>query len=201
MWVYISFSAAAMFEVHTNDVSEIDDNWQQEVENAEETLLDGNLHVSSSESETDGSDENENLALNLATWATKFGVSHSAVNELLCILRPFHGFLPKDARILLKTVEVYDIDSNVGSSYYHFGISDNVNTLISSFPEVVGNTSGISLQINFEGLRLFKSSNPQFWPILGRLVKPSLTSKKISNDQELIQSDPTSCPQNQKGNN
>ena len=28
-----------------------------------------------------------------------------------------------------------------------------------------------------------------------------LKSKKISNDQELIQSDPTSCPQNQKGNN
>ena len=28
-----------------------------------------------------------------------------------------------------------------------------------------------------------------------------LQSKKISNDQELIQSDPTSCPQNQKGNN
>ena len=26
-------------------------------------------------------------------------------------------------------------------------------------------------------------------------------SKKISNDQEVIQSDPTSCPQNQKGNN
>ena len=28
-----------------------------------------------------------------------------------------------------------------------------------------------------------------------------LKSKKISNDQELIQSAPTSCPQNQKGNN
>ena len=28
-----------------------------------------------------------------------------------------------------------------------------------------------------------------------------MESKKISNDQELIQSDPTSCPQNQKGNN
>ena len=28
-----------------------------------------------------------------------------------------------------------------------------------------------------------------------------VVSKKISNDQELIQSDPTSCPQNQKGNN
>ena len=28
-----------------------------------------------------------------------------------------------------------------------------------------------------------------------------IKSKKINNDQELIQSDPTSCPQNQKGNN
>ena len=28
-----------------------------------------------------------------------------------------------------------------------------------------------------------------------------LLSKKISNDQEPTQSDPTSCPQNQKGNN
>ena len=28
-----------------------------------------------------------------------------------------------------------------------------------------------------------------------------MKSKKIDNEQELIQSDPTSCPQNQKGNN
>ena len=31
--------------------------------------------------------------------------------------------------------------------------------------------------------------------------RPNIKSKKISNDQELIQSDPISCPQNQKGNN
>ena len=30
---------------------------------------------------------------------------------------------------------------------------------------------------------------------------PKIQSKKISNDQELIKSDPTSCPKNQKGNN
>ena len=33
------------------------------------------------------------------------------------------------------------------------------------------------------------------------LMHRRLSSKKISNDQELIQSDPISCPQNQKGNN
>ena len=32
-------------------------------------------------------------------------------------------------------------------------------------------------------------------------LKDIKESKKISNDQELIQSDPISCPQNQKGNN
>ena len=37
----------------------------------------------------------------------------------------------------------------------------------------------------------------QDWPTCLRDIQ----SKEISNDQELIQSDPTSCPQNQKGNN
>ena len=32
-------------------------------------------------------------------------------------------------------------------------------------------------------------------------MQMSSQSKKISNDQELIQSDPISSPQNQKGNN
>ena len=41
------------------------------------------------------------------------------------------------------------------------------------------------------------------WPGVSRdrLLESAAPCKKISNDQELIQSDPTSCPQNQKGNN
>ena len=37
--------------------------------------------------------------------------------------------------------------------------------------------------------------------IVGALFLDLTKSKKISNDQELIQSDPISCPKNQKGNN
>ena len=33
----------------------------------------------------------------------------------------------------------------------------------------------------------------------GNFDRLVIESKKISNDQELIQSDPISCPQNQKG--
>ena len=41
----------------------------------------------------------------------------------------------------------------------------------------------------------------QFLEACNRELFVHLKSKKISNDQELIQSDPTSCPINQKGNN
>ena len=63
---------------------------------------------------------------------------------------------------------------------------------------------------------LLNIDNPYFEGMINRIYLPELQlkkantsdtkahcleSKKISNDQELIQSDPTSCPQNQKGNN
>ena len=56
---------------------------------------------------------------------------------------------------------------------------------------IVSNAQGMQL------LDLCKSTSVNI--IYGRLDEGQ--SKKISNDQELIQSDPTSCPQNQKGNN
>ena len=59
-----------------------------------------------------------------------------------------------------------------------------------------------------EGLRSFKPSKGTNLFILIILAGdieinpgPRFQCKKISNDQELIQSDPTSCPINQKGNN
>ena len=45
---------------------------------------------------------------------------------------------------------------------------------------------------------LFVHLKPKVFENLDAMTKES---KKISNDQELIQSDPTSCPQNQRGNN
>lgn len=88
-------------------------------------------------------------------------------------------FLPKDVRTLLKTLRKYDIENIAGGSYYHFGISDNVNNLLNLFQQSIENTEEVSLQINIDGLPLFKSSSKQFWPILGRLVKPCVTNPFI----------------------
>ena len=50
----------------------------------------------------------------------------------------------------------------------------------------------------YSDLKIFSKPPP---PLLSYLKKIRFQSKKISNDQELIQSDPISCPQNQKENN
>ena len=44
-------------------------------------------------------------------------------------------------------------------------------------------------------------SNCRGRPRVALVNRLEVLSKKMSNDQELIQSDPISCPQNQKGNN
>ena len=54
----------------------------------------------------------------------------------------------------------------------------------------------VSQELFFKARNLFKKSEQDF-----RVNINFEQSKKISNDQELIQSDPISCPQNQKGNN
>ena len=65
---------------------EINYSWSHIFQDAEHIFSENSPPVSSSESETDETDESDNLALNLAAWVNKFGVSHSAVNELLYIL-------------------------------------------------------------------------------------------------------------------
>ena len=57
-------------------------------------------------------------------------------------------------------------------------------------------------KFNVSRLRSLKTPNPKrYWQIINGKKSKFTQSKKISNDQELIQLDPTSCPQNQTGNN
>ena len=55
-----------------------------------------------------------------------------------------------------------------GGSYYHFGIAYNVRQQLDAYPQMKGLAS-LALEINIDGLPLFKSSSKQFWPILAIL--------------------------------
>jgi len=138
----------------------------------------------SSKSESDigiGEDESH-LNSHLAKWASGNNISMVALGSLLLILRPFHPSLPKDPRTLLNTPRNFntDIKSIAGGKYFHFGIMDSVtHVLKKGLLNCLDGIQEIWLQISIDGLPLFKSSNDQFWPILGKIVLPFKTSPFI----------------------
>lgn len=109
------------------------------------------------------------LSTQLSEWVVDFGITMDAVSALLNILH-FVTDLPKDPRILLATKTSYTIQEKCGGQYYHFGIKKSVMKIISCIDTLNLHANFIQVQINVDGLPLLKSSNHQFWPILGRIV-------------------------------
>lgn len=92
-----------------------------------------------------------------------------ALSALLSILNPILNYLPKDPRTLLRTKTSYSIVKKCGGEYYYFGIKKNVIDILSTQSNFEFLEDTLQLQVNIDDLPLFKSSNHQFWPILGRV--------------------------------
>lgn len=130
-----------------------------------------NQHVSESESESDSESEfqcvePDSLAESLANWAVRFGVSLVALTALLSLLRVYHSELPKDARTILKTNTECEILNKCGGLYHYRGFLTALYKTLTLLSEKIANGFRFSLQINIDGLLLFKSTNLQLWPIL-----------------------------------
>lgn len=133
-------------------------------------------------SEDDEEDDEISPPLDLSTalsdWAVEYGVSLVALSALLCILRVHHPFLPKDGRTLLKTATRYTLERLAGGVFFYFGILNmfrkTFEYLLSKFPD----RNVFMLQLNFDGLPLFKSSSTQFWPVLGMLRHKDYVSSR-----------------------
>ena len=144
-----------------------------------------NMEIDSGEEEVADICFNDKVAI----WSTRNNITHSATSEIMDILRPYHPSLPKDPRTLLKTMRKPNIRDTAGGSYYHAGISSVLNQLImsdSAFLMTVASIDAIMLQISIDGLPLFKSSNMQFWPILGRMFHETDTDMKLPKQPFII---------------
>ena len=153
-----------------------------EVEQARDTdqvmehdfLIDENdlVYVTDSESESDENDveanEDDRLKIKLREWAVNSGTPLCHMNSLLGILRPSFPSLPKDARTLLSTPIRHNLQDIAGGKFHYFGIQAGIELLLYRNDEL-GSHDRLSLQFNIDGLPLFKSSNDQFWPILGMI--------------------------------
>ena len=111
--------------------------------------------------------ENTDMELGeqLARWATKHSSSRAGLNEILEIFRQHGHRLPKDGRTLLQTPKIVVTTDKCGGKYIYYGLeSDILRNLSQRRYNPDDNT--ISINVNIDGLPLFKSSLVQFWPIL-----------------------------------
>ena len=104
----------------------------------------------------------------VANWASEDSIPLVSVSHLLSILQPHLPQLPADARTLLKIQTNVVLKYVAGGEYYNFGIPAGIVSCLESHPSDVDTLSHhVKLQLNIDGLPLFKSSNTQLWPILG----------------------------------
>lgn len=101
----------------------------------------------------------------LKIWSITHNITLNALKGLLRILQntSLREYVPLDPRTLLETIENVEM-STIGNDqlYWHRGIEQSLRECLFNT-----NTSfNISLNVNIDGLPLFKRSSTHFWPIL-----------------------------------
>ena len=69
---------------------------------------------------------------------------------------------------MLNTRREYVIDNIAGGKYHHFGVENGIKICLQQYAHL-SDLDELSLQLNIDGVPLFKSSSESFWPILGLL--------------------------------
>ncbi|CAC5362092.1 unnamed protein product [Mytilus coruscus] len=149
--------------------------------------------VDSSDSEQDighVSSDNEEPCLSLKEkiidWSTKNKLTRSCLDELLVVLKSEGLQVPKDARTLLQTPKTVNSEEKCGGRYIYYGIKNGLVKILHGLsPCTLNNLQNIYLNINIDGVPLFKSSGKQFWLILCSFEKfpPFIISLYLGNSK------------------
>ncbi|XP_065641459.1 uncharacterized protein LOC124806840 [Hydra vulgaris] len=182
---------------------------QSNVSNSEiDTNLDSILNNSGcypelTDTETSGDDISHiaydyNLRFNLAQWSIEFNITEKALSSLLKVLQNSFSELPNDPRTLRQTKSVMPVDTISGGHYYHFGVESGIKSSISNLI-FFNDLNCLSIQVNIDGLPLFRISKGQFWPIMG-LIEYHQNSVQQNKSSFMIglfygKSKPSSCNQ------
>jgi len=120
----------------------------------------------------------KNLAASLADWALHHNIDMNSLKSLLNILIAYHPDLPKDPRTLLKKEQPNSTVALLsGGHYYHFGLGAGIlQEFALSSVSITVSDSTLHVQINIDGLPIFKSTNYQVWPISAILLESQTRS-------------------------
>lgn len=147
------------------------------------------VEESSDEGEVNEDDieKNQIIRSNLRKWAVEFNITHLALKDLLKIINArCKKILPEDPRTLLETPPRINITILNDGEYWHYGLGNCIKKIFWNLTE----PKTISLNINFDGLPLFKSSKSEFWPILFNIAEmpqvPAMTIGIFSGKAKCI---------------
>jgi hypothetical protein len=120
----------------------------------------------------------DNFKTNFVQWAIKHNITHSALKELLPHIQQLRPDLniPLDPRTLLSTPRQVDKTILGDGEYCHFGLEYQIRERISdksracklpNVPWIPKEQNIITITLGIDGVPVSRSSNNQFWPILG----------------------------------
>lgn len=119
---------------------------------------------------TDEFTKDEVLREEFVKWAFENSITHMALKGIIQIInhRLEKSVLPKDPRTLLKTPRDVKI-SIIGNNqyYWHNGLQFCLENLFSKLSKPLT----VSLNINMDGLPIYKSSKDELWPILFNIAE------------------------------
>lgn len=121
------------------------------------------------DSDSDDEDiEFNDIQIDLRDWAIINSITVSATRSLLLILRKYGLNVPLSRNSLFKCKKKELKTTQIGTGeYLHIGIEKNIKTFNYNF---LGEDDVIEIDINVDGVPLFKSSRTCLWPILGAFV-------------------------------
>ncbi|RVE41155.1 hypothetical protein evm_010229 [Chilo suppressalis] len=103
-------------------------------------------------------------------WAIEKNIAQAALKDLSKIINSrFPNTLPNDPRTLLRTPRSISIvEIQLDGEYWHNGLTDSLQICLEKWVNV---PDIINLNINFDGLPIYKSSKKEFWPILCNILE------------------------------
>lgn len=112
-------------------------------------------------------EETQNEVEKIKLWAVENNILQIALQRLMDILRNILPHLPLSAKTLINTRHSFNIETFVDAKgeqyeYVYFGIREGLQRCVNT----ALHTCEIPLQINVDGIPLYKSSRKQLWPIL-----------------------------------
>lgn len=113
-------------------------------------------------------DMNSEMKSKLQKWVNSYNITQNATTALLKILRPRLTSLPKDSRSLMKTPRTTKLIPLKNGSLHYFGLEETLLTKLKY--GISENVEKILIQINIDGLPLFKSTSTELYPILARCI-------------------------------